>query len=228
MFAWHPTPFRQYHAIGFEGVLQDDTPEFVHHLVLTGFLFGNESGGLNSLRVQVYYDNPDGVSGKNDSSGVRVDYTEELRPMNMGLVKLGDPQGALHPQPLPDGKSVYSFGCPGTCTETYFEVGAKYGIFVVLLASGRSLLPTRLTDSSTAVIRKHLMRVCLRVLDSTAPLPNPSRFPPLSAFADQLLQSQCVGVEITDLSKLSFRLLPSFSRAWSCHNEYTLLRKRRL
>ncbi|CAM9660109.1 unnamed protein product, partial [Ectocarpus sp. 13 AM-2016] len=177
----------EYHAIGFEGVLQDDTAEFVHHLVLTGFygppdcgnacfewmdeifgddgssysssdmtnitlpwfcndvedaadifiwapgmhsldlpadvgfLFGNESGGLNSLRVQVHYDNPDGVSGKNDSSGVRVYYTEELRPMNMGLVKLGDPQGALHPQPLPDGKSVYSFGCPGTCTETYFE-----------------------------------------------------------------------------------------------------------
>ncbi|CBJ30302.1 conserved unknown protein [Ectocarpus siliculosus] len=177
----------EYHAIGFEGVLQDDTAEFVHHLVLTGFygppdcgnacfewmdemfgdggssysssdmtnitlpwfcndledaadifiwapgmqsldlpddvgfLFGNESGGLNSLRVQVHYNNADGVSGKNDSSGVRVYYTEELRPMNMGLVKLGDPQGALHPQPLPDGKSVYSFGCPGTCTETYFE-----------------------------------------------------------------------------------------------------------
>ncbi|CAM9101397.1 unnamed protein product [Ectocarpus fasciculatus] len=177
----------EYHVIGFEGILQDDTAEFVHHLVLTGFygppdcgnacaewmdemfgddgssysssditnitlpwfcndieeaadifvwapgmlsaelpddvgfLFGNESGGLNSLRVQTHYNNPDGVSGMNDSSGVRVYYTEELRPMHMGLVKLGDPHGALHPQPLPDGKSVYTFGCPGTCTDTYFE-----------------------------------------------------------------------------------------------------------
>ncbi|CBJ33319.1 conserved unknown protein [Ectocarpus siliculosus] len=86
-----------------------------------GFLLGNESGGFNSLNIQTHYNNPDGVSGKNDSSGVRVYYTEELRPIQMGVLKLGDPFIALSDQPLPDGKSSFSFGCPGTCSETNFE-----------------------------------------------------------------------------------------------------------
>ncbi|CBJ33480.1 conserved unknown protein [Ectocarpus siliculosus] len=86
-----------------------------------GFLFGNESGGFNSLNIQTHYNNPDGVSGKNDSSGVRVYYTEELRPIQMGLMKLGDPFVALYDQPLPEGKSSFSFGCPGSCSETNFE-----------------------------------------------------------------------------------------------------------
>ncbi|CAN0322479.1 unnamed protein product [Ectocarpus fasciculatus] len=86
-----------------------------------GFLFGNESGGFNSLNIQTHYNNPDGVSGMNDSSGVRVYYTEELRPIQMGVLKLGDPHVDLAEQSLPDGKSSFSFGCPGTCTETNFE-----------------------------------------------------------------------------------------------------------
>ncbi|CAN0200834.1 unnamed protein product [Ectocarpus sp. 12 AP-2014] len=86
-----------------------------------GFLFGNESGGFNSLNIQTHYNNPDGVSGETDSSGVRVYYTEELRPIQMGLMKLGDPFVALFDEPLPEGKSSFSFGCPGTCSETYFE-----------------------------------------------------------------------------------------------------------
>lgn len=90
-----------------------------------GFLFGNESGGFNSLNIQTHYNNPDGVSGETDSSGVRVYYTEELRPMQMGVMKLGDPSVALADQPLPDGKSSFSFGCPGTCSETNFEVSMR-------------------------------------------------------------------------------------------------------
>ncbi|CAN0512619.1 unnamed protein product, partial [Ectocarpus sp. 12 AP-2014] len=86
-----------------------------------GFLFGNESGGFNSLNIQTHYNNPDGVSGETDSSGVRVYYTEELRPIQMGVMKLGDPFVALFDEPLPEGKSSFSFGCPGTCSETNFQ-----------------------------------------------------------------------------------------------------------
>ncbi|CAM9637657.1 unnamed protein product [Ectocarpus fasciculatus] len=39
----------------------------------------------------------------------------------MGVIKLGDPYVALESQPLPDGKSTVSFGCPSTCTDTHFE-----------------------------------------------------------------------------------------------------------
>ena len=50
-----------------------------------GFLFGNASGGFTSVLVQTHYDNPNGDAGKVDSSGVRVYYTEELRPIEMGV-----------------------------------------------------------------------------------------------------------------------------------------------
>ena len=50
-----------------------------------GFLFGNASGGYTSLSLETHYDNPNGDAGKNDSSGVRVYYTEEIRPIEMGV-----------------------------------------------------------------------------------------------------------------------------------------------
>eukprot|EP00752_Nemacystus_decipiens_P015391 g13724.t1 len=86
-----------------------------------GFLFGNTSGGFTSLNLQIHYNNPNGDEGLVDSSGVRVYYTEELRPMDMGVMKLGDPFVYLYGQPLPDGKATISFTCPSSCTEENFE-----------------------------------------------------------------------------------------------------------
>ena len=159
---------RQYHAIGFEAVVNSDTADYVHHLVLraytddqcgyacsngdsttsstlcnsnyadifvwapgssdmalpddVGFLLGNASGRFESLRIEIHYNNPDEVEGVIDDSGVRVYYTEELRPINMGVIQLGDPFVELGGTALPEGKSSYSFQCPSSCFETYFEV----------------------------------------------------------------------------------------------------------
>lgn len=162
--------YAQFHAIAFEGRVQNDTSQYVHHLVLTawtgtpdcglscdewfytyfpsdrssgtgdddasssssssssysdyyaryfeennitipefcmfnsadvfpwapgsadmylpddiGFLFGNASGGYTSMSLETHYDNPNGDTGKTDSSGVRVYYTEEIRPIEMGV-----------------------------------------------------------------------------------------------------------------------------------------------
>ncbi|CAM9371631.1 unnamed protein product, partial [Hapterophycus canaliculatus] len=151
--------------IGFQGLLQSDTAEYVHHFVLrgwygpsdcgqamtipsfcddfnfadifvwapgtadselpinVGFLMGTMSSGFSSLSLQTHYNNPNGDTGMTDSSGVRVYYTEELRPMNMGVMQLGDPSVALRGEPLTDGKFGISFGCPSSCTEEHFEAG---------------------------------------------------------------------------------------------------------
>lgn len=50
-----------------------------------GFFFGNASGGYTSLGLNTHYDNPNGDAGNIDSSGVRVYYTDELRPIEMGV-----------------------------------------------------------------------------------------------------------------------------------------------
>eukprot|EP00903_Cladosiphon_okamuranus_P022591 g20786.t1 len=172
-----------FHIIGFEGVVQSDTAQYVHHLLLkayygvadcgfacfewrnavraaaeanstdvpamppicsqmdfahifawapnvdgvalpeeAGFLFGNATGGFASVAVDIHYDNPNEVTGLVDNSGVRVYYTDELRPMDMGIVTLGDPFLSLIGEPLPQGKSYVAFGCPSSCTEEHFEV----------------------------------------------------------------------------------------------------------
>ncbi|CAM9884553.1 unnamed protein product, partial [Laminaria digitata] len=54
-----------------------------------GFLLGNDSGRFLSVGLQTHYNNPDEVEGLIDDSGVRVYYTDELRPINMGVIQLG-------------------------------------------------------------------------------------------------------------------------------------------
>lgn len=104
MFVWTP------------GAANAELPEDV------GFRFGNVSEGFTSVVVQTHYDNPDGKAGLVDSAGVRVYYTEELRPIDMGVIQLGDPVVSLEGVPLPEGKTSISFACPSSCTEQYFEV----------------------------------------------------------------------------------------------------------
>ena len=50
-----------------------------------GFAFGNASGGITSVSINTHYDNPEGIEGMVDSSGVRVYYTEEPRAFDMGV-----------------------------------------------------------------------------------------------------------------------------------------------
>lgn len=97
-----------------------------------GFRMGNASGGFKSLSLETHYDNPNGDMDMVDSSGVRVYYTEELRPIDMGVIKLGDPNVVLEGTYLPDGKYGMSFDCPGSCTEENFEVKFSFSPFMQL------------------------------------------------------------------------------------------------
>ncbi|CAM9217380.1 unnamed protein product, partial [Hapterophycus canaliculatus] len=236
----------KYHVIGFEGLPQDDTAEYVHHLVLTGwygpsdcglacldwmeenfsddgsdgvssgttgttsspssysslsaylgnlnitlpsfcedynfadifawapgasnvelptdvgFLTGNSSSGFHSISLQTHYDNPNGDVGMRDSSGVRVYYTEELRPIDMGVMKLGDPNVALEGNYLPDGKYGISFNCPGSCTEENFEAEevTKFYHFLHMHENGQTMRTRQYrTDSSGNELLLHTAEV---------------------------------------------------------------------
>ena len=98
------------------GIADEQLPEDV------GFRFGSTFGGYTSVEVQTHYNNVDGDEGIIDNSGVRVYYTEELRPMDMGVLALGDPSVKLRGLPIADGKSSVLFECPGSCTVENFEV----------------------------------------------------------------------------------------------------------
>ena len=98
------------------GIADEQLPDDV------GCRFGSASGGYRSIHVEVHYFNVDGDEGVIDSSGVRVYYTDEFRPMDMGVLSLGDPGVLLIGEPIPEGKSSIAFECPGSCTEENFEV----------------------------------------------------------------------------------------------------------
>jgi len=100
------------------GIADEQLPDNV------GFRFGAASGGYTSVAVQTHYNNVDGDEGVIDSSGIRIYYTEDMRPMDMGVLALGDPGVNLEGKPIFEGKSTIAFECPGSCTEDNFEVRA--------------------------------------------------------------------------------------------------------
>ncbi|CAM9701321.1 unnamed protein product, partial [Choristocarpus tenellus] len=88
---------------------------------VAGFRFDG-GGGLSdykSIWVETHYDNPSNIAGLMDSSGVRVYYTENLRQYDAGTMQLGDPYVTLQGEYLPNGRSLYSFNCPSSCTQGF-------------------------------------------------------------------------------------------------------------
>ncbi|CAM9974997.1 unnamed protein product [Ascophyllum nodosum] len=118
------------------GVADEQLPKDV------GFKFGSASGGYTSLQLETHYNNVDGDEGVMDSSGIRVYYTSDLRPIDMGVLSLGDPSVWLGGFPIPEGKSSILFECPGSCTADNFEVDnvTVYGHFLHAHENGRRII----------------------------------------------------------------------------------------
>lgn len=78
-------------------------------------------GTYQSFRLEIHYDNPQLKEGVLDSSGVRFYYSDVIRPVELGLLRLGDPIISLDGQPVGDGLTQHIFDCPSTCTETMLK-----------------------------------------------------------------------------------------------------------
>ncbi|CAN0228748.1 unnamed protein product, partial [Hapterophycus canaliculatus] len=112
--------------------------------------------------LQTHYNNPNGDVGMRDSSGVRVYYTEDLRPSDMGVIKLGDPRVTLDGTYLPDGKYGLSFNCPSSCTEDNFEAEevTKFYHFLHMHENGRTMRTRQYrTDSSGNEVLLHTAEI---------------------------------------------------------------------
>lgn len=82
-----------------------------------------------SFRLEIHYDNPNLVEGRFDSSGVRFYYTDVKRPIELGILRLGDPIIALDGVSLGDGISEHTFSCPEICSRTFLEENETVTIF---------------------------------------------------------------------------------------------------
>ena len=118
---------------------------FMHHMLLEGYMGSSTCRGQNvdafvatsdpegatmifpagvaldlspfgSFRLQMHYNNPAGVAGVIDNSGVWIYWTATAPANKAAILELGDPQVKLSPQPLPPGKSTFTFECSSACT----------------------------------------------------------------------------------------------------------------
>lgn len=81
-----------------------------------GFPIGT-SDSPKYYMMEVHYNNPEGVEGRNDSSGVRFHYTSNIRQYDAGTLSVGDASSNFLVIP-PKQKSWLSVGfCPKECNQ---------------------------------------------------------------------------------------------------------------
>jgi hypothetical protein len=85
-----------------------------------GMPFGDVLGG-KSIRMQIHYNNPQGVANILDSSGVRYFFTTKPREHELGSAGFGDPLVLLRGQDVGQGLMQHSFSCPSSCTESVLD-----------------------------------------------------------------------------------------------------------
>ena len=76
-------------------------------------------GGFLAFRLEIHYDNR-WLDDVIDSSGVRLYWTRNLRPYDLGIMPMADPRFALKGRPVggPNGGlDRHEFLCPSSCTE---------------------------------------------------------------------------------------------------------------
>jgi hypothetical protein len=84
-----------------------------------GYLVGDAPGGEVTVRLQVHYNNPLGVTGMLDNSGFDMWVTNDLRPNSAGTLVFGDTFGIS----IPPGQEAYEYvmTCPSSTTANRFE-----------------------------------------------------------------------------------------------------------
>ncbi|XP_068222682.1 MOXD1 homolog 1-like [Palaemon carinicauda] len=79
-----------------------------------GFPLGEDHGGATYFMMEMHYDNPNLRQGIVDNSGLRIFYTEKLRPNDAGILMLGHGVSPLYI--IPPGQHWLSIGqCSGEC-----------------------------------------------------------------------------------------------------------------
>ena len=83
-----------------------------------GLPLGEEHGGADYFLLEIHYDNPNGHKGVVDHSGLRVYYTDKLRPHDAALLSVAAPfDWKLHVPPGQESPYRVSALCIPNCTE---------------------------------------------------------------------------------------------------------------
>mmetsp|Transcript_54341 Transcript_54341/g.131897 ORF Transcript_54341/g.131897 Transcript_54341/m.131897 type:complete len:591 (+) Transcript_54341:425-2197(+) len=85
-------------------------------------MFG-PNDAIQSISIQIHYNNPGEVPDQIDSSGMRLYFSTEPRENEAAWLSLADPATLLSGEPIAEGLTEYSFSCDGSCSS--FVLGGE-------------------------------------------------------------------------------------------------------
>lgn len=102
----------------------------------------NVSKKKRYLVLETHFDNPEGIEGNVDASGVRVYYTDKKRKYEGGSLLLGD--SVLQRQgELVKSNFEYEHSCPTSCTEKFAEPINLFGSFLHMHTTGKEIYTSK-------------------------------------------------------------------------------------
>lgn len=103
---------------------------------------------IQSIELEIHYNNPLRLPNLLDSSGVRIHYSLEPREHQAGFLILGDPLVALGGTRIGNGLTEWSFDCPGSCSS--FALGGT-GESVTVIAESLHMHQTGVRMSNQVI-----------------------------------------------------------------------------
>jgi dopamine beta-monooxygenase len=85
-----------------------------------GFAMGPGPTSTKFIVLEVHYNNPDGLGGYVDTSGIRIWYTDRVRKYEAAMIALGDPGVTLPSIPALAVTEIEN-ECPSACTQKKLE-----------------------------------------------------------------------------------------------------------
>lgn len=114
-----------------------------------GFRIGNATSySISHLVIEFHYTNPSGLFGVSDKSGVDITWTPTVRPMDAGVMTLGDPLVSL--PPIAPNLKVHEVEttCPSECTATWPHPVTVFSEFLHMHAVGARMLTNQFRNNS--------------------------------------------------------------------------------
>jgi hypothetical protein len=114
-----------------------------------GFRMGSATSySISHVVIEFHYTNPSGLSGVTDHSGLDITWTPTVRPIDAGVMTLGDPFVSL-PSISPDKKAhAVETTCPSQCTQSWPHTINVFSEFLHMHAAGSRMFTNQFRNGN--------------------------------------------------------------------------------
>lgn len=113
--------------------------------------------------METHYDNPDGLQGNIDFSGVKVHYTNTMREHEAGSLLMGDILVSRFNQTVRNDFE-YEFSCTSACTRKFSRPVNYYASFLHMHLTGKEIYNNRFSQNGTFVETMNKVSILLNIV----------------------------------------------------------------